>query len=194
MPLRRAIARGRRASLGGKLLIILAGVGLIGSIALTLLLAAVITPSFSDLERQAIDGHVERTRATLTEFAGKVESSVRDYGDWNSSYDYIVAPTKAFEEESFSTLAMKNLDVDGMAYLRPDKTPLIARWIDSNSGIENNRLRDAMVKAVRAAPLDEVMKGAVRGISSRSSATSSRRSGWRRCGAATAAASRVATS
>ena len=112
--------RARSASLGGKLLIILAVVGLIGSVALTLLLAAVITPSFNALERQSIDGHVERTRATLERFAVKVENSVRDYGDWNSSYDYIEEPTKAFEEESFSPLAMANLDVDGMAYLRPD--------------------------------------------------------------------------
>jgi len=157
--LRAAIARGRGASLAGKLLIILAGVGVIGSIALTLLLAAVITPSFNALERQSIDGHVQRTRATINDFATKVENSVRDYGDWNSSYDYIVNPTRAFEEESFSPLAMANLDVDGMAYLRPDKSLVIARWIDARSRAERNDLRDAMVAAIRAAPLDAAMKG-----------------------------------
>ncbi|MES2097151.1 MAG: CHASE4 domain-containing protein [Pseudomonadota bacterium] len=146
------------ASLGGKLLLILAAVGLIGSVALTVLLAAVITPNFDQLEQQAKDGHIERTRAALGEFAGKVESSVRDYGDWTSSYDYIEKPTKAFEEESFSPLAMKNLDVDGMAYLRPDKSLVIARWIDPRSGVENNVLRDAMVAAMRKAPLDAAMK------------------------------------
>ena len=147
------------ASLGGKLLLILASVGLLGSVALTVLLAAVITPSFNALERQAIDGHVERTRAALTEFATKVESSVRDYGDWNSSYDYIARPTRAFEQESFSPLAMANLGVDGMAYLRPDRSLVIARWIDAKSGVENNRLRDAMVAAMQQAPLDAAMKG-----------------------------------
>ncbi len=160
MPAKRA-STGRRlspASLGGKLLLILAAVGLVGSIALTVLLAAVITPSFNDLESQAIDSHVERTRAALTEFAGKVESSVRDYGDWNSSYDYIVNPTRAFEQESFSPLAMQNLDVDGMAYLRPDRSLVIARWIDPKSGVEDNRLRDAMVAAAQKAPLDDVMR------------------------------------
>ncbi|MDB5680888.1 MAG: histidine kinase, partial [Sphingomonas bacterium] len=158
-PIRAAIARARKASLGGKLLVILAGVGLIGSIALTLLLAAVITPSFNALERQSIDGHVERTRATINDFAAKVENSVRDYGDWNSSYDYILKPTKAFEEESFSPLAMANLDVDGMAYLRPDKSLVIARWIDAKSRTERNDLRDAMVAAIRATRLDTAMKG-----------------------------------
>src|SRR3569623_1072608 len=97
----RSLKRARAASLGGKLLVILAGVGLGGAVALTLLLAAVITPSFNALERQSIDGHVERTRATLSEYAAKVEDSVRDYGDWYSSYAYIEHPTKAFEQESF---------------------------------------------------------------------------------------------
>nr|WP_240047441.1 CHASE4 domain-containing protein [Sphingomonas panacisoli] len=156
--IRAIVARTRKASLAGKLLIILAGVGVIGSIALTLLLAAVITPSFNALERQSIDGHIERTRATLNDFAAKVESSVRDYGDWNSSYDYIVKPTKAFEEESFSRLAMANLEVDGMAYLRPDKSPVIARWVDAKSGEERNDLRDAMLAAIRAIPFEGVMR------------------------------------
>ena len=155
----RALARPRRGSLGGKLLVILGVVGLVGSVALTLLLAAVITPSFNALERQSIDGHVERTRAALNDFASKVEHSVRDYGDWNSSYDYIANPTRAFEQESFSPLAMANLDVDGMAYLRPDKSLVIARWIDPRTSAENNALRDAMVAAMRRAPLDAAMKG-----------------------------------
>jgi signal transduction histidine kinase len=161
--MRRARALGRRrlsrTSLGGKLLLILASVGLIGSVALTVLLAAVITPSFNALERQAIDGHVQRTRAALSDFATKVESSVRDYGDWNSSYDYIANPTRKFEQESFSPLAMANLDVDAMAYLRPDRSLVIARWIDPRTRVENNALRDAMVAAIRRAPLDAAMKG-----------------------------------
>lgn len=157
----RALTRRRLsfASLGGKLLLILASVGLVGSIALTVLLAAVITPSFNALERQAIDGHVQRTRAALGDFATKVESSVRDYGDWNSSYDYIVKPTRTFEQESFSPLAMANLGVDAMAYLRPDRSLVIARWIDPRTGQENDALRDAMVAAIRRAPLDGAMKG-----------------------------------
>ena len=161
----RILKRARAASLGGKLLVILAGVGLVGSVALTLLLAAVITPSFNALERQSIDGHVERTRATLSEFATKVENSVRDYGDWNSSYAYIEHPTKAFEQESFSPLAMANLDVDGMAYLRPDRSLVIARWIDANSKQARPDLEAAMVAAMRAAPLDAVIRASKSGSS-----------------------------
>ena len=55
------------ASLGAKLVLILTAVGVAGALGITLLLASVITPSFSALETRAIDGHVERTRAALAE-------------------------------------------------------------------------------------------------------------------------------
>jgi len=132
-PLLRA-ARGRigvlrdPSSLGAKLVLILTAVGLIGSVAITLLLASVIVPSFNQLESRSVDAHVERTRAALAEYASKVESAVRDYGDWNSSYDYMAHQTAAFEEESFSPLAMENLGVNGMAYIARDGRILIARW------------------------------------------------------------------
>ncbi|MCP4732564.1 MAG: histidine kinase, partial [Bosea sp.] len=103
------------ASLGAKLVLILTGVGIIGAAALTLMLATVITPSFNQLERDAVDAHVARTQAVVHDVVAKVENAVRDYGDWNASYDYMAHPTKAFEDESFSTLAMVNLDVNGMA-------------------------------------------------------------------------------
>ncbi len=90
------------SSLGAKLVLILTAVGLIGSAAITLLLASVIVPSFNQLESRSVDAHVERTRAALGEYASKVESAVRDYGDWNASYDYMAHQTVAFEEESFA--------------------------------------------------------------------------------------------
>lgn len=149
----------RAQSLGGKLLLILAAVGLVGAFAITVLLAAVIIPSFNTLERQAIDGHVERTRAALGDYAVKVESPARDYGDWNASYDYMQTPSPAFERESFSPLAMANLDVDGMAYLRPDKSLVIARWIDRGAGKERGDLQAALVAMLRAMPLDRLLGG-----------------------------------
>jgi signal transduction histidine kinase len=153
-PLRKGVIR-RAQSLGGKLLLILAAVGLVGAFALTVLLAAAITPSFNALERQAIDEHVERTRAALGDYAAKIENPVRDYGDWNASYDYMQTRSHRFEQESFSPLAMANLDIDGMAYLRPDKSLVIARWIDRSG--ERDDLRNALIATVRAVPLDRLL-------------------------------------
>ena len=137
------------ASLGAKLVLILTVVGVAGALGITLLLASVITPSFSALETKAVAGHVERTRAALGEYAAKVENAVRDYGDWTQSYDYMGAPTSAqsaaFERDSFSPLAMTNLGVQGMAYVRPDGGIQIARWLDADTGRERADLRTAMI-------------------------------------------------
>jgi len=132
-------------SLGAKLVLILTAVGIAGSIAITLLLASVITPSFNQLEAKSVDAHVERTHAALGEYAGKVESAVKDYGDWNGSYDYMAHQTEAFEQESFSPLAMDNLDVNGMAYVATDGRVLIARWRDA---ADKPALRQAFVELI----------------------------------------------
>ncbi len=135
-------------SLGAKLVLILTGVGLVGSIAITLLLAGVITPSFNRLEGAAVEANIERTQAALREFAAKVETAVRDYGDWNASYDYMAAPSTEFERESFSPLAMQNLDVSGMAYVAPDGRILIARWLDPRAGGDRTDMRARLVAQI----------------------------------------------
>jgi signal transduction histidine kinase len=145
-------------SLGAKLVLILTGVGLAGSLALTVLLAAVITPSFNRLEQASVEGHVERTRAALGDFARKVETAVRDYGDWTASYDYMAAPSRAFEEESFSTLAMANLDVQGMAYVARDGRVVIARWIDLETRRDVPVMRARLIAAVPAMRLAALLR------------------------------------
>lgn len=135
-------------SLGAKLVLILSGVGLAGALAITVMLAVVITPSFNQLEAEAVTGHVERTRAVLGDFAGGVASATRDYGDWNASYDYMARPDPAFERESFSTLAMANLSVNGMAYVRPEGSIQIARWIDLDRQTEMPGMREALIAKI----------------------------------------------
>jgi signal transduction histidine kinase len=150
-------ARPREAqSLGARLVFLLTLVGLAGALAITVLLAAIITPSFNTLEGKAVGAHVDRTRAALAEYASKVESAVRDYGDWTASYDYMERPSAAFERESFSPLAMANLDVAGMAYIRLDGSPQIARWIDTR-GAEDPSLRARLLAAVAQLDLPRLL-------------------------------------
>ena len=144
------------SSLGAKLVLILTAVGIAGSIAITLLLASVITPSFNQLEAKSVDAHVERTRAALGEYASKVATAVKDYGDWNSSYDYMAHQTAAFEQESFSPLAMANLDVNGMAYVANDGHIVIARWRDGNA--DNPALRQAFIDQIGRTDFRRVLK------------------------------------
>ncbi|TXC70878.1 HAMP domain-containing protein [Sphingomonas ginsenosidivorax] len=145
------------ASLGAKLVMIMTAVGIIGAIGISLLLASIITPSFEQLETRAIAGHVERTRAALAEFQAKVESAVRDYGDWTASYDYMANPSATFERESFSPLAMSNIGVHGMAYVAPDRRIVIARWRDPASGAERPAMRAALLAMIARTDLPRVL-------------------------------------
>ncbi|MBB4839821.1 signal transduction histidine kinase [Sphingomonas kyeonggiensis] len=147
------------ASLGAKLVLILTGVGVVGAAALTLMLATVITPSFNQLERDAVNAHVARTEAVVHDVSAKVENAVRDYGDWNSSYDYMANPTRAFEEESFSTLAMVNLDVNGMAYVRPDRSIVIARWLDLEKQADVPAMRAQLTTAISKLDFPRALHG-----------------------------------
>ncbi len=147
------------ASLGAKLVLILTGVGLLGAVALTVLLATVITPSFNQLERDAVSAHVARTEAVVHDLAAKVENAVRDYGDWNSSWDYMGNPTRAFEQESFSTLAMVNLDVNGMAYVRPDRSIVIARWLDIDREADVPAMRTRLTRTIAGLDFAKALKG-----------------------------------
>ena len=140
------------SSLGAKLVLFMTAVGIAGAVGITLMLAAVITPNFEQLEAKAIAGHVERTRAALNEFASKAESAVRDYGDWNDSYDYMATPTAKFEHDSFAPLAMTNLGVQGMAYVAPDGHVVIARWLGAG-GAGRPAMRSALIGLTRRVSL-----------------------------------------
>lgn len=147
------------ASLGAKLVLILTGVGVLGAAALAVLLAGLITPSFRHLEDDAVSAHVARTQAVVHDVSAKVENAVRDYGDWNSSYEYMANPTKAFEEESFSALAMVNLDVNGMAYVRPDRSIVIARWLDLEKQADVPAMRTRLTDAIARLDFAKTLRG-----------------------------------
>ncbi|WP_375270787.1 CHASE4 domain-containing protein, partial [Sphingomonas sp.] len=144
-------------SLGARLVLILTAVGIAGAIAITLLLAAIILPSFNKLERRSVDAHVERTHAALAEYANKVESAVKDYGDWNDSYAYMARPSPAFERESFSPLAMANLDVNAMAYVGNDRRVVIARWIDE-AHRDQPAMRARLVRMIGERDLSQLLR------------------------------------
>ena len=93
-----------------------------------------------------------------TEFAAKVESSVRDYGDWNSSYDYIVDADQGVRGGKL--LAAR----DGQSRRRwhgvsaPRHSLVIARWIDPATGRRARRSCATRWSRDPHAPLDAAMK------------------------------------
>ena len=147
------------SSLGVKLVLIMTAVGMLGAIAITLLLAVVIMPSFTKLEDKAIAAHVERTRAALSGFAGKVEHAVRDYRDWNDSYGYRADRNTGFERTSLSLPAMRTIGVDGVAYVGPDEKLVSARWRDPVSGAERADMGERMMLTIARTNIARVLVG-----------------------------------
>lgn len=148
-PYRRLIAG---ISLDRQLILIFMIIGLISAAATYAVLAALITPSFSKLEHDQVRSHVERTNAALSEYAIRVETAVRDYGAWTDSFDYLAQPTRSFETDTFSILAMTNLDVNGMAYVGFDGKVVFSRWVDLDAQIEVQTLGrelDALLSSPR---------------------------------------------
>ncbi len=123
-------------------------VGIVAAIAISLLLAAIITPSFTKLEDKAIAGHVDRTRQVLADYADKIAGTVRDYGDWNDSYAYMAHPDSRFERASVSSSAMANIGVDGIAYVTPQGRVVVAHWSDPVNGLENAAKRQRLLATI----------------------------------------------
>lgn len=120
----RRFARRLRAprSLGAKLVLILTIVGMAGAIGITVLLAAVITPSFDALEARAVRANVERTHAALADAAAAVETATRDQGD-RVHGDAAIGTGRADREP-----VPRDPGIDGVAYVDRDGTIRNVRW------------------------------------------------------------------
>lgn len=146
-------------SLGAKLVAMLTAIGLLGAIAITLLLARVITPGFERLEQEAVEAHVQRTRATLHDYAADVQASARRYGDWSHGHDATGATVGLPEHDGFDVAAPGNLQIDGVAYVAADGRIVGARWIGLDTDREVARLRARMMSAVDRLDLNRLAAG-----------------------------------
>jgi signal transduction histidine kinase/Tfp pilus assembly protein PilE len=143
-------------SLGGKLVLVLTLVGLIGALSITLLLASVITPSFNGLERRAVGAHIDRTDAALIDNARRVEKAVRFYGDSGESYRYLATPSRRFEDETLSPRSMANHDIQGMAFVSRAGAIALVRWLDPKTYRAKEDLRAAFAAMIRRTDLGRV--------------------------------------
>ncbi|MES3083138.1 sensor histidine kinase [Sphingomonas faeni] len=112
----------RPASLGAKLLLIMTGVALCGTVAITVLLASIITPSFTKLEDAAIAGQVERTRAVLSKYAAGVQAEARDRRDETKLSGARLAPDRSAKPST------RLLPADGVADIAANGRIARASW------------------------------------------------------------------
>jgi len=138
----RVVSKWRRSpsSLGAKLALILTAVGLAGAVGITLLLAAVITPSFNGLEARVIEGQIDRTRDVLADYGAEVEGAARDRADWDVG-DIAARASGLPGGNRLPPRATSSLAVEGTAYVTPDRQVVAARWVNPRTGAEVPSLR-----------------------------------------------------
>ena len=78
---RRHLRRAGPTSLSGKLVWILTGIGVAGTLGIALMLTLVLTPGFRQLEDQAIQRETERAAAVLDTLRLQVEAAARTVGE-----------------------------------------------------------------------------------------------------------------
>ena len=112
------LAAWQKMRTAAKIVAVLAGAGLVGLSVSWISLSLVISPSFESLESQGVVKQIGRAESMLETELLSLESSVKDYAVWDDSYHYIETADQAFRDETFTTLALVNLGINGMAYVR----------------------------------------------------------------------------
>lgn len=132
---------------------LITGLGLIGGagvIVAGLTIFATLYPAFDAIERTALEEQLGRARAFLSERLTSVENATKDYAVWDDSFRYIAGENAGFEDETLTPLALVNVGVNAIAYVRFDRTVVFARYVDAESGEELEDQRDPVVAAVTA--------------------------------------------
>lgn len=147
------------ASLGAKLVLIMTLVGLCGAVAITVLLASIIMPSFTDLENKAVAGHVARTRSALSGYAARVERTARDHTGWTDGAGCAGYPVVRLEPGSALLPAMRERRVQGMLYVARDGRITMACWHDPVTGLDRPAMRDRLIAVANRTDLARVVTG-----------------------------------
>lgn len=146
----------RRLSVAAKLAAVLAMTGIVGLASGWTALSLVISPSFASLENQAIEKQIGRANSMLESALSSLQNSASDYAVWDDSYIYTETADHAFEDETLTTLALVNLKVNGIAYVRFDGVVLSTRYVDLIDGVDSAVMNDAFRRYVSSAKVIEV--------------------------------------
>ncbi len=135
--------RARDLRLATKINLSFAAVGAIGMILAAWALDQTIRPAFDGLERAAVEQQVAQAQALLNNSLSSIESATKDYAVWTDSYNYIANKNPAFEADTFTTLALVNLDVNAIGYVRFTGEVLYTYYVD----LEEEKDRPALAAA-----------------------------------------------
>ncbi len=140
-----------RRTVGSRISLNLAVVGLIGILAVGLFLAQMILTNFRSLEREQINDHLSRSSAFMAEARSSMESKTKDWAYWDDTYQYVQDFNTAFADENLNLEAMQNYAVDGFAIVRYQDLKTNGMLFDFEQGAVNVA-KTAEIKALARSP------------------------------------------
>ena len=136
------------ASLARRLAFNLLGLGLLGLAAITLLLGTIIEQRFSSLEREEIEGHVDRSKAALDQLQDTMEARSLDWAIWDDSFEYLASPNAGYEANNLNLSAFENIDTAAMGFVRFDGQFRKAAYYDFATGEEDSVAREKFLRRI----------------------------------------------
>jgi signal transduction histidine kinase len=85
---------------------------------------------FLDIEAKTVAAQNARAPNAMRLFEDALKKNISDYAEWDDSYQFLNAPSPAFEDETLSPLAFGNMGVDAITYVRTDGTSVFAKAVD----------------------------------------------------------------
>ena len=114
-----------------------------------LILSAVITPAFDDLEAESAQKDLVRAEGALRADLESLEAASADWALWDDIYNYALGQNPAFHDSNLERPTLVNLGLDLMAVYAADETLL---WGDLVVGDESRDLNELGILDADVAP------------------------------------------
>ena len=112
--------------------------GVLGIIAIDFMLSGVIDHQFTALENTEISGHVERAGTLFKYLVDVAKTKASDWSMWDDAFAYLERPNPKFEKSNLRLLSIKNIRVNGIGYMRFDRSFRRFTYFHSDDAHTNN--------------------------------------------------------
>jgi signal transduction histidine kinase len=120
--------------LATKLGAILALVGLLSFAAITLIISSMVSSQFSAIEKTDVEASISRANAMLSNLRQVMASKAADYAIWDDAYEYLSDGNPAFVDANISFDSLNSYDVNGIGFVRFDKSRTDVFYYDREAG------------------------------------------------------------
>jgi signal transduction histidine kinase len=121
-------------SLRSKMVLLVSGTLLALFVAFYLLATNIVLDSYVKLEARQTHRDIERVANTMRDNLASMGGSIRDWANWNDSYDFMAGNNPTYTETNLIDNTFTSLRLDMMIYLNSDGSLYYAQGYDSTTG------------------------------------------------------------